>query len=364
MKCIHCDSDTNFKTRQSNGLRCGACRHPFAFEPRGNILGMNDRRFQRILRNVSGDGTLSFTERELWYEFNRNIWREPIWKAPWGGIAAALGASSLAAAMAAGSGWPLLIGLAGVIGSGVISRRSPRQGNRRPRIDWPQFLSDYLARWYRAHGSIERLLPSPVPRPAPEKHGIEPDVTAYSFDRALVTDKAETAAMLVANNFHFENNCAILSADGYPHDRAGTIMGMLRRNPQLKVFALHDATPQGCGLPRTLRGEQWFPDPAIRITDLGLLPRHAQKMALFTLAGGSQSVPAEVRSLLTPEETTWLAAGESAEVAALRPARLMRAIYQGFARAGQVGTDGATGDGGVIWFYDSGADIYAADSFG
>jgi hypothetical protein len=156
-----------------------------------------------------------------------------------------------------------------------------------------------------------------------------------------------------------------LSADGYPYGTAETILTMLRRNPQLKVFALHDATVQGCELPRTLRQEAWFPDPAIPIIDLGLSPRHVQAMKLFTLTGTALAASPGVQAALAPEDAAWLGQGESAELAALRPARLMRAVYQGFARANLVGADaGGVGDGGVIWIYDSGMDVYASDSFG
>jgi hypothetical protein len=364
MKCIYCDSDTNYKTRQSNGSRCGSCGHAFAFEPRTNPLSMADMRFQKIVRDVSGDNTLFFTEKELWYEFNRNLWRRKFWKAPWGGAAAATGLSGLVTAMAVHSGWPLLIGIAAVVVCAVQSKRAPRPSTRHPRLVLNAFLSDYLGRWLQTHGRIERLLPTLVPRPAPPPRGAEPDLTAYSFDRALVTDKADTAAMLVANNFHFENNCAILSADGYPYDIAATVMTMLRRNPELKVFALHDASVEGCALSRRLREERWFPDPAIRITDLGLLPRHAQKLGMLTLADNALVIPTDLRVALTADEGDWLEKGERAELAAMRPARLMRAVYQGFARSNQVGGDSGTGSDGGIWFYDSGADVYAADSFG
>lgn len=365
MKCIHCDSDTNYKTRQSNHNRCGACGHAFAFEPRTNSLSMADKRFQKIVKDVSADNTLFFTERALWYEFNRNLWRKTFWKAPWGGAAAATGFSGLVTAIVVHSGWPLLIGIAAVVVCAVQSKRAPQPSNRHPRIALNVFLSDYLGRWLVTHGPLERLLPSPVPRPAPTPRGAEPDLTAYSFDRALVVDKADTAAMLVANNFHFENNCAILSADGYPYDVAATVMTMLRRNPELKVFALHDASAEGCALPLRLREERWFPEANIRVIELGLLPRHAQKMAMLTLAGAAAVVLPALRGPLTAEEIAWLEKGESAELAAMRPARLMRATYQGFARANQVGggDSGAGGDGGV-WFYDSGVDVYAADSFG
>ena len=63
----------------------------------------------------------------------------------------------------------------------------------------------------------------------------------------------------------------------------------------------------------------------------------------------------------------WLERGNTAELAALRPARLMRAIYQGFARAGQIGADPGSdtlADTPLIWIHDGGADVYAADSFG
>jgi hypothetical protein len=82
------------------------------------------------------------------------------------------------------------------------------------------------------------------------------------------------------------------------------------------------------------------------------------------------AVSAELRDLLSAAEIAWLEAGNSAELAALRPARLMKAIYQGFARANRSdlastsGDASAGGDVGFIWIHDSGAHVYAADSFG
>ena len=72
-------------------------------------------------------------------------------------------------------------------------------------------------------------------------------------------------------------------------------------------------------------------------------------------------------TLLTPEEQSWLEGGNVAEVAALRPARLMRAVYQGFARARQLDSEGggdAAADTGFVWIHYGGADLHAADSFG
>jgi hypothetical protein len=174
---------------------------------------------------------------------------------------------------------------------------------------------------------------------------------------------------LIANNFHFENNCAILSVNGYPQDIAETVLTMLRRNPGLRLFALHDASWEGCRLPLLLRGERWFPDTAVQIVDLGLRPRHVSMMKLITLKGQPQRGEAALPTPLTPEEQSWLEAGNTAEVAALRPARLMRSVYQGFARARQLDSEGGSdasgaGDTGFIWIPYGGADLHAADSFG
>ena len=48
------------------------------------------------------------------------------------------------------------------------------------------------------------------------KRTFDSDIADYSFDRAVICDRARTADLLIANNFHFENNCAVLSVDGYP----------------------------------------------------------------------------------------------------------------------------------------------------
>src|SRR5262249_59661346 len=88
---------------------------------------------------------------------------------------------------------------------------------------------------------------------------VEPDLGDYSFDRAVICDRARTVDLLLANNFHFENNCAVLSIDGYPKGPFETVRAMLKRNPRLQVFALHDASFAGCALAHRLANDTaWF----------------------------------------------------------------------------------------------------------
>ena len=107
----------------------------------------------------------------------------------------------------------------------------------------------WMAGWVNVNGSPEKLLSSPSDLSSDTPNNVpNPDVTAYSFERLVVCDNIAIAQMLIANNFHFENNCAVLTISGYPQNIFHTTMEMVRRNPELQVFALHDCNPRGMEL--------------------------------------------------------------------------------------------------------------------
>lgn len=81
-------------------------------------------------------------------------------------------------------------------------------------------------------------------------------MTAYTFNRLVVCDNSSVTQLLIANNFHFENNCAIVSITGYPQRIVSTIMQMLRRNPDLKVYTVDDYSPKGISLAHHLRSSE------------------------------------------------------------------------------------------------------------
>jgi hypothetical protein len=380
MKCIHCGSDTTYKVRQSNGGRCGSCLHPFAFEPKTDPYTVSDTLFQRIIKDVSSDGKLSFTEKQLCYELNRRlVGKMPYMPVPFRWGMAACGVGTVASIFIFP---PLAIaGVIGAIATGVIGAKVGKNhpDKRFLKVPYEQFRTRYLKRWMEVHGQIDKLT-MPVPRrPSIAVSSMPPDLTLYSFDRVLITQDADTAAMLVANRFHFENNCAILSYDRrYPQNGLfDTILEMLRRNPRLLVFTIHDASPDGLEMANQLHTPTWFPELRTRIFDLGLRPAHAIKGNLILNRGTPWTPPATTMTGLTPEEVKWLATGAMAELAAVRPARLMRAVYQGFSRANemtQYDDDGGvifldTGPGVYAYGYDgthapAGGEMYASDSFG
>ncbi|MEH2041963.1 MAG: hypothetical protein V7L12_01320 [Nostoc sp.] len=227
-------------------------------------------------------------------------------------------------------------------------------------------IKDWLNRWQQINGSILNILPSPKQENTPAT--INPDVTAYSFDRLVVCDSASIAQLLIANNFHFENNCAILSITGYPQSIFDTTMQMLRRNPDLKIYAIHDCNPQGIGLVHNLRtNANWFLNSEIVIIDIGLTPRQiiATKRGMFIQsspesAQAAKQLPEEIRQNLFTEELAWLESGKFVELEFFTPQKIIKVLQKGIAGSQTLESD----DSSLLLVGDTGNDMYVVQSFG
>jgi len=148
---------------------------------------------------------------------------------------------------------------ASAVGLGVWqARRIPNTMEATPPIT-PQMFDSLLEKWMSAHGAPPKLLLDTNENnfSVPNLPGV--DVTNYSFDRLIICQSDNIAQMLLSNNFHFEYNSGIVSINHYPSSIFETIMIMARRNSDLKVFVLHDCSPDGI---RTLNmvkyNSQWF----------------------------------------------------------------------------------------------------------
>jgi hypothetical protein len=321
MKCIHCGVDSKFKDRQ-NG-KCSHCSHRFAFEPKtGDPL--TDGAFKAAIDAVSANGKVKWGVEHLYWEVRR---RRP---------------RSLLARLF----------------SWLISETKP--STLGPHND-PEF-DGLWQRWVGAHGQPQGLI---VRKAQPKgRKAQEPDIADYSFDRAVICDRPRTVDLLVANNFHFENNCAVLSIGGYPQGPFDTIRTMLKRNPKLQVFALHDADVAGCRLAHRLANDpDWFKGQAT-VTDVGLRPRHATPYRRLLLA-----VPKTLLSAgegINADEVEFLST-TSLELAVVRPEQVLKRLFRAINR--KEGTDGSGSsgsgsDGSSSFSSDAGDSDGGADSFG
>ncbi|MFJ8599842.1 hypothetical protein ACIREM_14170 [Streptomyces shenzhenensis] len=170
------------------------------------------------------------------------------------------------------------------------------------------------------------LLPAPAAAPTIGGPAREPDLYAYGLPRLLICQDRSIARMLLANHVHLEAACPVLSAeDDLPLD--SRLVAALERAGDATVHVLHDASPTGIALPARVR-EGLGPGPA-RVASLGLVPRHAQALRLVSGRRPGPVPPfGPVPRGLRAAEVDWLAAGRFAEVAAVPPARLLRAALR------------------------------------
>lgn len=338
MKCIHCNRDCKYKERE-NGI-CPNCSRRFAFEPRKGDP-VSDALFDAALKSVSADGSLRWGVENLYYDVCRKLHRKK--------------RSSIASVVITGVFCVLVLGAAARIDKAwalglifLLPLFFWLVFRRRRRVVWlsQDAFNKLYARWLSAHGSDKSVI---ARKPQVQRAiNVDPDLADYSFDRAIICDRARTVDLLLANNFHFENNCAVLSVEGYPRGPFETVKKMLKRNPRLEVFALHDASEEGCKLAWRLANDRnWFQGQAT-VTDVGLRPCHEKPFRGLFL---KSKTLVKVGQGITEDEAKWLSR-YTLELAAIRPEqilkRMFRAINKKLEKTAADGKDdsGATVDSG------------------
>ncbi|WP_442941730.1 hypothetical protein [Nostoc sp.] len=419
MKCINCGTENKLKDRTANQGRCIKCNHSFAFEPTSmSNIKITDPFFAKAIADISANNTLFFTPKQLLYFLDTRLKSKSFSRFSWlflyvffniftfafvigplivnfifiwiffnrsrsskfnntsrkanaknlqiigliilvAGILLSLASNSFSLFV--------IVVITGMLPIYLGTRQLGRIGFFTQEFLLSQSqVKDWLDRWQQINGSILKILPSPKQENTPAT--INPDVTAYSFDRLVVCDSASIAQLLIANNFHFENNCAILSITGYPQSIFDTTMQMLRRNPDLKVYAIHDCNPQGIGLVHNLRtNTNWFLNSEIMIIDVGLTPRQiiATKRGMFIrsspeLAQAAKQLPEEIRQSLSAEELAWLESGKFVELESFTPQKIIKVLQKGIAGSQNLESD----DSSLLLVGDTGNDMYVVQSFG
>ena len=349
MKCVYCGVDSPYSKR-TNG-KCSGCNKKFAFEPKKGHA-FTDMGFKSAIDAVSAKGRVRWGVEHLYYEVCR---RRRGYTYPW--MAFLLISVALSVALfALGALAAIFFVLPMFLAIWLLLRSSGRS----PTVRFDQQTFDKLwKRWTAAHGEPPGLI---VRKPQPQaKKEKEPDIGDYSFDRAVICDRARTVDLLIANNFHFENNCAVLSVGGYPEGPFNTVRAMLKRNPKLQVFVLHDASVGGCRLAHHLANDpQWFKEQ-VPVTDVGIRPRHSGPFrGLCVAATGAATVA--VRDGIVAEEVEFLNT-YVLELAAIRPEQILKRLFKAINRreeSSSGGGGGGDGGGGSYVHYDN--DSFSSDA--
>jgi hypothetical protein len=345
VKCIRCQHDRKYKDRKDGA--CPKCRHRFAFEPRHGAK-LTDQAFQHAIDRVSGNGTLRWGAEHLYYELGRRM-RPRFWLRTRSSQIVGIVVAAIGLVVTYQLGLVFMLGFLLIVG-GLIALQWRRSRTRTIGLEEHQFRH-MLATWSRTHGQPEGLIVRPsLPAGSRSRRLLEADIADYSFDRAVICDRARTVDLLLANNFHFENNCAVLAIEGYPPGPFETVRTMLKRNPKLRVFALHDATVAGCTLAHRLTSDPaWFAGQ-VPVTDVGLRPGHAGPFRGLWLPAAIPHVPLD--GGIKPAEAEWLQQ-YALELAAIRPDQVLKRLFRAMNRQPD---DDDSDDGGDILIFDGGSD--------
>lgn len=358
MKCLKCGKNSLYRER--SGGKCSGCGQKFVFEPKTGDL-FADTVFQKALERVSHQSSLSFHRRQLYYELARVRMK----KLP-GKLGAVLGMGFLGVflgifwtifwlkIMSIGSGIWLLEGGYLIFWAIILVRAWRKTDSGQIRFDEPSFDKTF-SKWQKEKGLPQEMLQkSPALPHGAAKHP-EKDMLDYAVERAIICDHPTVVDFLLANNFHIEQKCAILSFGGYPPDRFEDLRRMLKKNSQLNVFVVHNASANGCRIFQELiSSPEWFKGSK-RVFDIGLHPRHAKAFAGLWLKATSQSLQPILG--YTPEEMEWLKQNKL-ELMAIPPAKLLkhlRNVLNGQARSLADAYARGDSDSGVV-----GGDIMVA----
>lgn len=258
MKCANCRTDVNKKDRDANRGRCPSCQRQFVTDPQQD--GITDMQIKNAESAVSGNGMFYFSKEQLKYQLERKLRKNK----RYAGIAAVvllvIFVFALIFAFRQGGFFIPLAMFSGFIGFALL-------GGRNKLSKALKGLDAVLNRWITANPH-----PKLIKAGRYQNNGQNANLDHVSFDRVLVCDKNETVDFFLSNLFHFHYSCPVLGGNGYPQGIYQDMLARLKQNPNLKVFLVHDFSPEGVAFVRRVKTDrQWFGDGRrYDIVDLGL----------------------------------------------------------------------------------------------
>jgi len=283
MKCPQCGHN---HLRGKRGMTCSKCKRTFILDPKrwvvGGTLGVTDGRFLGVIKRASGNDTRYFTANEFYTHARMKL------KTGWFGLIPALIMLLIGGGMivfAAGSviasnddsgisgGRLFMIILGGFFsfaGVGVLFSTLQKL----PREKWDKIVATWKAR-----EPIPRLLEEPrLHQPPPDWK--EPDIYAYGAERLIICQHDLLVDWLVLNEFHLNERSLVLSESGYPEYLLGPVQELLRAQPDMPIFLLHDGTPLGTAMNERILKNPKFEVGSHPIVDLGLYADDVRKLRL------------------------------------------------------------------------------------
>ncbi|HKO52858.1 MAG TPA: hypothetical protein VJV79_34355 [Polyangiaceae bacterium] len=227
--------------------------------------GISDDEWQELIARASGEGRRFFSENQLYLAYARNkviVTRYIARRGVIGLCMIVLGLAAWVYALKADWGLTLVLGIAvtltgvGMVGTGVVTRRDP--ASREPIARW-------LSKWAEARG-VQNLVTDAT------LNDSALDYLPTRVDCLLIVERDPLVDLLLKNDAHSALSALIVSESGYPNALASEARKLLQARADLKVIAVHDATPKGVAMLERLREANVFPLTQRSVLDAGLFP--------------------------------------------------------------------------------------------
>jgi hypothetical protein len=348
MKCINCETDNNWLDRLTNSGRCQKCQHPFVFDPEQKYTDLvTDELFARSIDNLSDNGNCCFTTQQLFYFLDKNL-RQTNSQRTNSTLIVVIFLTLLGLAIGI---FPLLFPdyvrpqeaytipaillILLAAGIGVFKFSAIATGSETNSVSENQF-QEWLARWQAVNDrTLEKLLPYSTEETLLSQ--IEWQGNPESFQRIIICDRPEVAQLLIANQFPLETSCAVCHFDAYRWENWKRVKEAIERYSNVKIYALHGATPEGVSLIFEViaRSDLMGLAANVKVYDLGLLPRQVLKNPHIAVQNSEESSKAAknllgtIRQNLLMKELNWLEQGNFVELEYFSYPQLREIIVKG-----------------------------------
>ena len=261
MKCPECQS----KQKYSQGMKCVSCGYRFVLNPK-TYRSLSDNKLMALVNHVSGNGVYYYTYHQLLGYFLRRQFAERV-KGTAILAAVCLGMASILWVWEAlfCAVFPAVIFVLCVFS---LLRWLP---GKKPDVALREKLDKALGDWKSAGRKLDKMITKPTLREPPPDWP-DSDIYDYGVERVLVVEHDLLVDLFVLNGFHAFHNALVIAESGYPDYLLPRLRDLLQERPDLPVYLLHDATPDGVAMETRVRAATDLPFGEHPIVDLGLMP--------------------------------------------------------------------------------------------
>ncbi len=356
MKCPHCLKELNYRERR--GRQCPKCKQKFALEPRDNRLGLTDLNLPRLAERLSGKGVYRYTSLQLGHAaVLRRYKSQPAKIYPWPTSRRSLRTAIIIFLLVVGLMLLMPAGLIAYLGIvdlgvaacfmslclsiGILLGLSIADAYRHPisKYNLENFEHKCISPWENMYAP----LPGRITSQEMELLG-QVQIPSTQVRAVVVSPVDDVLSCLHANGLPQRLGLVLINPDRPLTDEMQTLIAFVRQHPQVPMLLLHDASISGCLLPYLLR-DRWELTPRHQVIDLGLRPRHVQRLRLpWTFVGRTPKALIDLLEYevqrqdvlaLEQDELKWLREGPVASVLFIPPARLIKVVTRAVERIEQ-----------------------------